>query len=354
MDRPCPATDRLKARLLGFLLPHAADGFAEAVEVQFAVPGYPLLIGAIFPLAQILLTLDRAAPQEAEVQATVAHLVESLVLLGDDDGWRYFNLCPEIPPDSDDLAHLITVLCARDHPERGRLLVGPLRRLAENVQAPGRYRTWLTTSPESAREADARWASGADPVHPEVMANLLHALLLLDADTWRRDILAGADWLAGLQEAGLWASYWYYGHGYGTHLVLRLFAGIGRRWPEEAPRFAAAQHAARDALVGTQRHDGSWGAVRPPMGVVELGGSWDPPEGRALETALCLSALSQLRSDPSTRAARDRAIAYLEESQAPDGGFEAEPYYFTMGLMPHQSRCLTSSAVLDSLSSDGQ
>lgn len=346
-------SEQLKARLLGFLAGQADDDFAESVEIQTAVPGYPLLIGAVFPLTLILLALDQAAPEDPAVQEVVTRLLGSLVLFGDADGWRYFNLCAEIPPDADDLAQVITLLVRRRHSDREAVLAGPLRRLVDNAQGKGRFRTWLVASAAEAETVDRQWAAGRDPVHPEVVANLLHALCLLDAEAWRGEILAGAEWLVTLQDAGLWASYWYYGHGYGTHQVLRLIAAVSERWPDEAARLASAQHAARSALLGAQRPDGSWEVARAPMGLLELGGTWELPPERALETALILSALHYLPPDEATLAAKERAIAFLESSQAPDGGFAAEPYYFTVGLQPHQSRCLTSAAVLSALSFAG-
>lgn len=348
------ALEHLKTHLVGFLLSQASDDFGEAVEIQCAVPGYPLLIGAAFPLSLIARALDRAAPHDVEVQAVVARLLETLLQFEDADGWRYFTLCPDIPPDADDLAQVMTLLIERRHPDRAALLAGPLHRMALNAVAPGRFRTWLVATPAEAEVADATWAAGHDPVHAEVVANLLYALLLFDAEAWHEDIVAGAAWLASRHERGRWSSYWYFGHGYGTHLVLRLLAAVGRRWPDALPVLADVQEAARKALLSSQRADGSWEVERPPLGLVELGGAWEPEGGRALETALCLSALSELPIDVALGAARDRAIAYLAGIQEADGGFAADPYYFTMGLMPHRSRALTAAAVLASVTFAGQ
>lgn len=348
------ALEHLTTRLVGFLLSQASDDFGEAVEIQCAVPGYPLLIGAAFPLSLIARALDRAAPHDAEVQAVVARLAETLLQFGDADGWRYFTLCPDIPPDADDLAQVMALLVERRHPDRAALLAGPLRRLALNAVGPGRFRTWLTATAAEAAGADATWAAGHDPVHPEVVANLLHALLLFDAEAFRDDIVAGAAWLATRKEHGRWSSYWYFGHGYGTHLALRLLAAVGRRWHDALPVLADVQDAARKALLSSQRADGSWEVERPPLGLVELGGAWEPESGRALETALCLAALSELPIDDALGAARERAIGYLAGIQEADGGFAAEPYYFTMGLMPHRSRALTAAAVLSAVTFAGQ
>ncbi len=337
---------RLVSSLLGFLMAQAADDFSEAVELQGAVPGYPLLIGATFPLSLIASALDRAAPSDPEVQAVVARLVEALVGFGDEDGWRYFTICPDIPPDADDLAQVVAILAERRHPQAAMLLAGPLRRLARNAQGTGRYRTWLVDTPEEAAQADFTWAAGRDPVHPEVVANVLYALWRLDREAWRDDILAGARWLLTRQQAGLWASYWYYGHGYGTHLVLRLLAAVAETWPGEVAGLPDAQAAARESLLAAQEALGGWKVAQAPLGLLELGEAWESGPERALETALCLSALTYLPVDDTVRMAQERAIAYLASIQEPDGGFAAEPYYFTMGRIPHQSRCLTAAAVL--------
>lgn len=341
----------LTSRVRGFLMNQAAEDFAEAVEVQCAVPGYPLLIGAAFPLSLVARALDQSAPDDPAVQAVVSRLVETLVGFGDEDGWRYFTICPDIPPDTDDLAQVVTILAERGHPERAALLAGPLRRLVLNSRGPGRFRTWLVAAPEEAEAADRTWVAGSDPVHPEVVANVLFALWRHDADAWREDVLAGARWLLTRQVDGLWASYWYYGHGYATHLVLRLLAAIDATWPDALPGCEVAQLAARRALLGAQGPDGSWPVTQPPLAFLELGAAWEPGPERTLETALCLSALAYVPSDETVRLARSRAIAYLASVQAEDGGFAADPYYFTMGRIPHQSRCLTAAAVLSALTS---
>lgn len=341
----------LREHVLSFLKAQAADGFQEAVDVHLGLFGQAVLISSVFPVSLVALALHGAAPQDPEVEAIVAREADTLAKLGDDAGWRYFNLFPEMPPDSDDLAQAIALLVAARHPEREHLLSGPIERLLKNREAPGRFRTWLVASPQEAEAADALWVAGRDPVHPEVVANVLSALAQWDAPRFRDDLLAGVDWLMTCQDGGLWESYWYYGKGYGTYQVLRLMRTLEALWPDLAGRFEASRQAARVAILERQQADGGWEATCAPSGLREAGIAWEPSGTGAWETALMLSALA---STGHAEAARARALEFLASRQEPDGGFAAEPYFFTLGMAPHQSRCLTSAAVLAALSSGGQ
>ncbi|MNY15314.1 hypothetical protein D3C86_1485190 [compost metagenome] len=226
-------------------------------------------------------------------------------------------------------------------------LIGPLETLAANAVAPGRFRTWLADSPEARAEADRRWGVGPDPVQPEVTAHMLWALGLTGDPAHAEALRAGARWLASKQASGLWETYNYYGAAYGTYQALRLYQQVERRWPEAAAEFRASRSAAHEALLASQAPSGGWVARLVPHGVRDQGGRYEPPDhAGALETAFSLSALACLAPDPAVEAASHKGWEYLASQQAPDGGFAAEPYYYTIGLVPHQSRCLTTAAVL--------
>ncbi|HEY9855921.1 MAG TPA: prenyltransferase/squalene oxidase repeat-containing protein [Stenomitos sp.] len=340
----------LRERVLSFLKSQAADGFQEAVDVQVGLFGQALLISSVFSLSMIALALHGAAGDDPECAAIVSREADLLAKLADEAGWRYFNLFADIPPDTDDLAQAIALLVAARHPERDGLLKGPLERLERNRVVPGRFRTWLVGSEAEAAAADAQWVAGRDPVHVEVVANVLNAVAGYDPARFRADLVAGADWLVAHQRAGLWESYWYYGHGYGTHLVLRLLSALERLRPELGERFAPAREAALDAILASQGPDGGWEARCAPTGLTEHGIEWRPTGSGALETALMLSALGTLGWPEGAAPAVERALGFLADRQDPDGGFAAEPYFFTLGMAPHQSRCLTSAAVLSSVS----
>lgn len=336
---------RIGQGALSFLKAQATDGFREALDLQFGLYGHPVVIASVFPVGLALLGMLSHSPDDPEVRAIALREAEQFAMLGEPMGWRYYNLCPEIPPDTDDLA-IVTALFHLLGAHLDRLL-SPLRALGANAVAPGRYRTWLADTDEARVEADRRWGVGPDPVQPEVTAHMLWALSLARSSTHAEALRAGARWLATLQANGLWETYNYYGSAYGTYQALRLFRAVERRWPEAPPEFEASRGAARGALLASQEASGGWIANVVPRGVRDQGGSYAPPErAGALETAFALSALGCIEPDPATTAAMARGWEYLAGLQEADGGFDAEPYYYTIGLVPHRSRCLTTAAVL--------
>ncbi|MNL83697.1 hypothetical protein D3C87_2114200 [compost metagenome] len=57
-------------------------------------------------------------------------------------------------------------------------------------------------------------------------------------------------------------------------------------------------------------------------------------------------ALRRLAPDPGISAAIASAEAFLGLCQQEDGGFAADPFYFTLGPRPVASRALTTAMVL--------
>lgn len=329
-----------------FLKAQANEGFPDALDLQFGLLGRPVLVGSVFQVAIAALALVVALPDDAEARAIAGREADALLALGTPEGWRYYNLCPEIPPDTDVLAQVLTLL----H-RLGRVpdLSGPLALLAANRVQPGCYRTWLCATAEEAAAADALWGAAANPVHPEVVANLHGALLALAPSEHDEDARAGAAWVAERAVGGLYPSYWYYGLGYGTYQAMRLFALLSRRGG--SGDLAEATACARDAVLATQLSSGGWAATQAPEGLLALGGAHAPEaEAGALETAFMIMALRHLAPDAGVREALGRAEAFLGTCQHPDGGFAAEPFYFTLGPRPLASRALTTAAVLLALS----
>jgi hypothetical protein len=220
--------------------------------------------------------------------------------------------------------------------------------LERNRVAEGRFRTWLCSSQDEAEAADALWGAGTDPVHPEVVGNLLCALLLIDPERFARDVRSGADWLAQQDRDGLYPSYWYYGHGYGTYQAMRLFDLMQRRAPAQlTPAITEAMRRTRDAILRTQLPTGGWAPTEAPIGLAVVGGRHQPETGAsALETAFTVMALRRLVPDSGVSVAIASAEAFLGRCQQEDGGFAAAPFYFTLGPRPVASRALTTAAVL--------
>ncbi len=198
----------------------------------------------------------------------------------DGGGWAYFPDLPELPPDADDLAQVMQVLWSSGHrPEIAEYCNKPLSTILEGAHADGSFETWII--PLSNRTvietrqmdfAHTMWGTGADP---EVMANLLHALALIDRKRYSEEIERGVRYLMKQQSHdGSWESTWYHGPHYGTYACLRLLSQV--EFAHDSVQKAAA------FLRQSQNPDAGWG----------LGAS-----SNALDTSLALLGLATLQSD---------------------------------------------------------
>jgi squalene-hopene/tetraprenyl-beta-curcumene cyclase len=131
----------------------------------------------------------------------------------------------------------------------------------------------------------------------------------------------GLGWLARSQEAdGSWFGRWGANHVYGTGTAVPAAIAVGV--PPEDPRIRAAVR----WLERVQRPDGGWG---------EDLRSYDDPawigrgEGTASQTAWALMAL--LAAGGRGSPAVERGVAWLAETQRPDGSWD-EPWYTGTGF----------------------
>lgn len=328
-----------------FLLAESDGGFRGAWEIQAGYRGAPLLIGTVFPLAFVALALthpmlgSQAARQVAEREAA------NIVDLGGPDGWRYFNLFPEIPPDADDLAHVIHLLTRLDWPDRQAILNDPLNFLEKNFHPDGSCNTWLVDDPAAAHQARRSWAGGDDLCHPEVLANLLAALAAHDPDRFASPLKTGARWLIQRAQARGWAAYWYWGWGYGSFQAIRALRVVAARWPDLIPEVRPTVQKVLGSLLERQSPEGAWAPERSP---VESAAVRLPS---ILETAFSLEALAAAEDWAPTacRPAIRNAAMWLASQQRQDGSWEAEPLYFTLGRNAYQSREVTTAITLGAL-----
>jgi squalene-hopene/tetraprenyl-beta-curcumene cyclase len=224
-------------------------------------------------------------------------------------GWRYFPDLPELPPDADDLGQIMQVLIGNGRLEDVRRhCAGALSILLDdNRHRGGSFETWIIPAngrtPEEelqAHYARLLWGTGADP---EVVANLLYALVLFDRSRFAETIRRGAGYLRRQQQDdGSWTSTWYRGPYYGTYACLRLLCSL-------SPRSLAVRRAA-EFLCRTQHGDGGWGAAG---------------ESNALDTALALAGLATqgniaVGHDEVVERA-EHARAYLCRTRQEDGGW---------------------------------
>ncbi len=340
-------SDASISRALGFLIAAGSSGFRDAWEIQAGFRGAPLLIGTVFPLSFIALALARPELNSSVAVELARREVETIVALGDDTGWRYFNLFPQIPPDADDLAHVIHVLTLTDWEDRDTILAGPLAMLDSNFHPDGSCNTWLVTDALAAENARLSWAGGDDLCHPEVLANLLDALATYDPERYAAQLEKGARWLIQRRSPEGWAGYWYWGWGYGTFQVVRALRKVTDLLPHLAPETRPAIQAALASMIERQALEGSWAPLRAPV-------EQAPDEAMraaAQETAFCIEALAAGRdwTPPEGQLALQRAAAWLVTQQANDGGWAAEPLYFTLGRSAYQSREVATAIILGAL-----
>lgn len=342
------ATATPTAKALDFLLRASESGFKDAWDIKGKFRGTPLLMGTIFPISLITTVLVRhdLGPDARRVAMQEAETVASLA---DVDGWRYFNLYPEIPPDIDDFGTATRLLHLLNWPGLDAILAEPLALVRHNAHAEGGFRNWLVQDLSQAESIGKLWVEGPDPRHLESTANLLEALCLVAPQAFESELRKSAAWLLGLRQPEGWRSWWYYGWTYGTMMVIRAFRAIAALFPDLAPTLAEASRQAGMGLLQAQRPDGSWSLRVSAMSHPGLNEDWDRPS--PLETAFGLSALAELGpwAPAGTAEAIARATAFLSASQAEDGGWSAEPFYLTLGMSPYGSRELTTAMVLDAL-----
>ena len=316
---PAAASDcqRLAWPALEFLVQQWRQGFGEARHVMHFPPeagfgGPPYQRGDVFQRALIADALcDSAERWSLELRPVIEPEVDYLLSRRSSErcGWRYFPDLPELPPDADDLAQIIQLLWRLGRSREIReLCSGPLSQLfRDNSHPDGSFETWIIPrdlpTPEEARQAEFvrnMWGAGPDP---DVMANLLYALVLADGEDYAGRIARGVAWLCARQTPeGCWNSTWYHGPYYGTYVCTRLLS-------RTSPAAGNIERAAA-FLRTTQYVDGSWGS--------------------ALDTALALLALAYVQASPFGDAGdvdrASRALASLRVTAEPDGAWAAHDF----------------------------
>jgi squalene-hopene/tetraprenyl-beta-curcumene cyclase len=305
-------------RAADYLLVQAKDQFAEAAhEMNFphraGFTGWAeRQSGDLFAratLAHLMLDIASALPQATfsrEFQAIARREADALAerkLAHRRGGWSYFPGLPELPPDADSLAAVLS-LFVRIAPELTSLCEGAVDAVLTGTNSDGSFETWIVAADDDARERMLWgirncWGSGRDV---DVVAHLCHALWLLAPERYIQRARHGARYLLEKQRPdGSWQATWYAGPAYGTALVLRLLreTGLGVTASERAVKF----------LLASQQPDGCWSVG---------------PSG-SLQTALSLLALGQAESDDTEEAMR-RGCEALVTRQLADGSWQASPW----------------------------
>jgi squalene-hopene/tetraprenyl-beta-curcumene cyclase len=275
---------------LSFLVKQYSTGFAEALhrmpfpaEQGFSVD-VPEHCGDIFQRALIADALNDADSMlngqlKPMIDSEINYLISSRRNTGI-GGWSYFPTLPELPPDTDDLAQIMSLLVKREKKEYlDEYCSMPLEVLLNScTHSNGSFGTWIIPSLPRTPEQELQlewskraWGMTADA---EVIANLLYALALYDHGYYRDIIARGLDYLnLCMNPEGYWESTWYYGRYYGTYVCLRAFAAAGYE-PSECAQ-------AVNYIENSRNNDGGWG----------LNGISDP-----LNTSFALLALAAFPS----------------------------------------------------------
>ena len=314
LPSPKDAWQALAWQALQYIVGQWHLGFGEArhimefpPELGFSGPQYQR--GDTFQRALIA---DTLCDVNTELQDALRVVLDYEVnyLLGrrgpDVGGWSYFPDLAELPPDADDLAQVMQALwCSGHRREIAEYFDKPLSIVLEGAHADGSFETWIIPrSNRTAREmrqldfAQRMWGTGADP---EVMANLLYALALIDRKRYSDEIERGARYLMKRQSPeGSWESTWYHGPFYGTYACLRLLSQT--EFARDSVQKAAV------FLRQSQNSDGGWGVGVP---------------SNALDTSLALLGLATLQRDPldsqQDLVNASRALRYLQQQADGDG-----------------------------------
>ena len=258
-------------------------------------------------------------PDEAALAALLGELPP--------EGPRYFGPWDRLPPDADSLG-LFLMLAARLKPRPTAQVEGWLGPLFASLRPDQGVPTWLTEGPAGPTTPEPRWTWAGDDCLA-VRAIALLGLLTWDAPRFAGIIAANLPAMAELTTPG---RCFYYGPEVADLLLVRLAAALEQSTLRALAAPLTLRAGARvAALVHSQQLDGGW--------------------GRPQATALRLEALCRGGGPPL---AIWRAARYLCDHQRPDGSFEVDGLYRTLGKPPyafhgHGGPALTAAVALRAL-----
>ncbi|MCX4529017.1 MULTISPECIES: squalene--hopene cyclase [unclassified Streptomyces] len=239
-------------------------------------------------------------------------------------GWA-FEFHNDTYPDIDDTAEVVLALRRIRHPDPAKVEGAIARGVSWNLGMQSRNGAWGAfdadnTSPFPNRLPFCDFGEVIDPPSADVTAHVVEMLAVegraADPRTRR-----GIAWLLAEQEPeGAWFGRWGTNYVYGTGSVVPALTAAGM-----APAHPAIRRAVR-WLETVQNPDGGWGEDQRSYQDRAWAGKG---ESTASQTAWALMAL--LSAGERDGKAVERGIAYLVETQQPDGGWD-EPYFTGTGF----------------------
>jgi squalene-hopene/tetraprenyl-beta-curcumene cyclase len=237
-------------------------------------------------------------------------------------GWA-FEFENDNYPDIDDTAEVVLALRRVAHPDAPRLEAAVQRGVAWTLGMQSRDGGWAAFDADNMRTLMRHipfcdFGEVIDPPSADVTAHVVE--MLAGESEGGEAMRRGIDWLTANQEAdGSWFGRWGVNHVYGTSAgVLALAAaGVG---PEDQ-----RVRRAMEWLERAQNQDGGWG--EDPRSYVDS--SWI---GRGPSTASQTGwALMALAEGAGSVESRERGMAWLAETQLPDGSWD-EPQHTGTGF----------------------
>ncbi|WP_299241971.1 prenyltransferase/squalene oxidase repeat-containing protein [uncultured Aquimarina sp.] len=246
------------------------------------------------------------------ITSEAAYLIESRREKGV-GGWSYFPKLRELPPDADDLAQVIQVLCRSGYKkETTSLFEEPLKVLfRDQANTDNGWESWIIPKENQSLEEQLQtiwvnkaWGIGSDI---DVVANVLYALSIYDKDRFSKEIKQGLSFIYNSHEEYSWKSTWYYGKNYGTYVSIRAICA--NNGDKQTIRKAVG------FLINSRKADGGW--------------ALENEASNSLQTALALLGIDiankylGISIDPNWL---EKSRVFLQEKYNDISGWESSPF----------------------------
>ncbi len=330
-------------RLLGYPVDHPVmragfDGLDRFTIVEDGVRRLEACQSPVWDTALAVIALaDAGVPSDhpALLRAADWLLEKEVRVVGDwavrrpdlePGGWS-FEFANVNYPDVDDTAEVALALRRVAHPDPARIEAAVRRGVRWTLGMQSSNGAWGAFDADNTRTIarDLPFCDFGEVIDPPSADVTAHAVEMLAAEgrASSPEVRRALGWLAREQEpGGSWFGRWGANHVYGTGAVVP--AAVAAGVPAEDPRVRRAVA----WLVDRQNPDGGWGEdMRSYRDASWIGRG----ESTASQTAWALLAL--LAAGPRGRSAEavERGVAYLAETQRPDGTWD-EPWYTGTGF----------------------